>query len=211
MSLGFQSVAGHPCLFKLVKVVKDKEITIIIAVFVDDLIVTGNDNPQIEYIKKRMEERFALTDEGRLEYYLGVELEYKDTNTLVLHQRAFIKKLLARFDLDTCNSKKTPLDVNLNLSLKDCPETIDPVLQHRYRELIGSLMYLYQWTRPDLGFAVTFLSRYLHKPGEKHWEQARNVLRYLKGETPSLLWILVSEKKETQHSLCTFRFRLCWV
>ena len=147
----------------------------------DDLIVTGSDNCQVEYVKKRMEELFALTDEGRLEYYLGVELEYKTATTLVLHQRAFVKKLLARFSMEDCNPKSTPLDVNLDLSLKDCPDVVDPVLQHRYRELIGSLMYLYQWTRPDLGFAVTFLSRYLHKPGQKHWEQARNVLRYLKG------------------------------
>ncbi len=44
-------------------------------------------------------------------------------------------------------------------------------------------MYLYQWTRPspDLGFAVTFLSRYLHKPGEKHLLAAKHMLRYLKG------------------------------
>jgi hypothetical protein len=42
-------------------------------------------------------------------------------------------------------------------------------------------MYLYQWTRPDLGFAVTFLSRYLHKPGEKHLHAAKHALRYLKG------------------------------
>jgi hypothetical protein len=40
---------------------------------------------------------------------------------------------------------------------------------------------MYQWTHPDLGFAVTFLSRYLHKPGEKHLEAAKHALRYLKG------------------------------
>jgi hypothetical protein len=49
------------------------------------------------------------------------------------------------------------------------------------RLLVGSLMYLYQWTRPDLGFTVTFLSRHLHKPGEKHLQAAKHVLRYLKG------------------------------
>ena len=91
-----------------------------------------------------MEERFAFTDEGRLEYYLGVELGYKNATTLVLHQRAFVKKLLARFSMEDCNPKSTPFDVNLDLSLKDCPDVVDPVLQHRYRELIGSLMYLYQ-------------------------------------------------------------------
>ena len=99
-NLGFESGSGHPCLFNLVEVVHWKEITIIIAVFVDDLIVTGSDNCQVEYVKKRMEERFALTDESRLEYYLGVELEYTTAITLVLHQRAFVKKLLARFSME---------------------------------------------------------------------------------------------------------------
>ena len=83
--------------------------------------------------------------------------------------------------MENCNPKTTPLDVDVNLSLQDCPEEVDPELQRNYRELVGSLIYLYQWTRPDIGYAVTFLSRYLHKPGEKHWAQARNVLRYLKG------------------------------
>ena len=35
--------------------------------------------------------------------------------------------------------------------------------------------------RPDLGFTVTFLSRYLHKPGVKHMQAAKHTLRYLKG------------------------------
>ena len=42
-------------------------------------------------------------------------------------------------------------------------------------------MYLYQWTRPDLGYAVTFLSRYLHKAGDEHMQAARHTLLYLQG------------------------------
>jgi hypothetical protein len=63
----------------------------------------------------------------------------------------------------------------------DSPDEVDPRVQSEYRAIVGSLMYLYQWTRPDLGFAVTFLSRYLHKPGEKHLQAAKHVLRYLQG------------------------------
>ena len=75
----------------------------------------------------------------------------------------------------------TPLPLNLDLSLKDSPDKVDPDLQEEYRAIVGSLMYLYQWTRPDLGFAVTFLSRYLHKPGVKHLQVAKHTLRYVKG------------------------------
>ena len=37
-------------------------------------------------------------------------------------------------------------------------------------------------TQPDLGYAVSFLSRYLHKPSVKHLTQVKNVLRYLSKE-----------------------------
>ena len=143
-----------------------------------------------------------------------MEVEYKDSNTLVLHQRGYIKKILARFGMENCNPKTTPLDVDVNLSLQDCPEEVDPELQRNYRELVGSLMYLYQWTRPDIGYAVTFLSRYLHKPGEtrKHWAQASSQKCTEVSERHTRLWYslnqghdqIASQKAENQHSVCTF-------
>ncbi len=109
-----------------------------------------------------MNERFILTDQGQLEYYLGVDISRLDDNTLLLHQAAYVKKILNNFNMSECHSVKTPLPRDLNLSLMDSPEEVDPKLQNMYRAIVGSLMYLYQWTRPDLGFAVTFLSQYLH-------------------------------------------------
>ena len=53
--------------------------------------------------------------------------------------------------------------------------------EEEYQAIVGSLMYLYRWTRPNLGFAVTFLSRYLHRPGVKHMMAAKHTLRYLQG------------------------------
>ena len=81
------------------------------------------------------------------------------------------------------NPVKTPLTPGIKLSLQDSPDEVDPELQRKYQEIIGSLMYLYQWTRPDLGYAVTFLSRYLHKPGVAHMNAAKRVLIYLRGTT----------------------------
>ncbi len=122
-----------------------------------------------------------MTDQGELEYYLGVEVSRIDENTMLLHQAGYAKKVLERFKMTDCKATKTPLPRDLNLSLMDSPDEVDPILQSEYRAIVGSLMYLYQWTRPDLGFPVTFLSRYLHRPGEKHLQAAKHVLRYLKG------------------------------
>ncbi len=126
-----------------------------------------------------MNKHFLLTGQGELEYYLGVEVSKIDQNTLLLHQTAYAKKIIERFKMTECKPVKTPLPIDLNLNLMDSP--VNPELQSEYRGIVGSLMYLYQWTRPDLGFAVTFLSRYLHKPGDKHLQAAKHVLCYLKG------------------------------
>ena len=52
------------------------------AVFVDDLLVTGNDLAQIEIVKQSVATRFALTDEKKLDKYLGGELEDKDHSSV---------------------------------------------------------------------------------------------------------------------------------
>ncbi len=91
------------------------------------------------------------------------------------------KNILERFKMRQCKPAKTPLPRDSNLSLMDSPDQVNPQLQSGYRGIVGSLMYLYQWTRPDLGFAVVFLSRYRHKPGDKHLQAAKHILHYLKG------------------------------
>ena len=97
-----------------------------------------------------MNEIFILTD---LEYYLGVEISRLDAIYY------FIKSPRRRFSI-----------ISIWVS----------VIQYRLRcrAVLGSLMYSFQWTRPALGFAVTFLSKYLHKPGEKYLLAAKHVLCY---------------------------------
>ncbi len=149
---------------------------IVIGIFVDDLLVAGNSVSEITKVRELMNKRFILTYQGELEYYLGVEVSKIDQNTLLLHQTGYAKKVLERFKMTDCKPVKTQLSRELNLSLMDSPDEVDPEIQSEYRAIVGSLMYLYQRTRPDLGFAVPFLSRYLHKPGEKHLQAAKHVL-----------------------------------
>jgi hypothetical protein len=58
--------------------------------------------------------------------------------------------------MTTCKPVSTPLPVNLDLSLNDFHEEVDPKFQAEYCAIVGSLMYLYQCTRQDLGFAYLF-------------------------------------------------------
>ena len=181
IELGFKSVAGHPCLFIRITRIGNTVNIIVIGIFVDDLLVTGNSIEEIKDVREKMNKRFVLIDQGPLEYYLGVEVTKLDEKTTMLHQTGYIHKVLERFKMTDSHPANTPLPSGCKLSLMDSPEEVDTFLQREYRAIVGSLMYLYQWTRPDLGFTVTFLSRYLHKPGEKHMQAAKHALRYLKG------------------------------
>nr|KYP31422.1 Copia protein [Cajanus cajan] len=56
----------------------------------------------------------------------------------------------------------------------------DKVDEHHYRSLIGCLMYLTA-TRPDIMFAVSILSRFMHCASEVHLQAAKRIVRYVKG------------------------------
>ena len=58
----------------------------------------------------------------------------------------------------------------------DRSETDNP-----YGELIGSLLYLSSTCRPDITYAVPFLSWFMHKATKTHWNMAIRILKYLKG------------------------------
>jgi hypothetical protein len=94
---------------------------IVFGIFVDDILVTGNSVAEIIAVRDRMNARFILTDQGRLEYYLGLEISKLDENKLLLHQTAYLKKFLNYFNMSNCNSVKTLLPRDLNLSLRESP------------------------------------------------------------------------------------------
>lgn len=51
----------------------------------------------------------------------------------------------------------------------------------RYREAVGSLIYLSTCTRPGISFVVSKLSQHFNEPTVEHWNTVKHVLRYIKG------------------------------
>ncbi|TYK23174.1 retrotransposon protein, putative, Ty1-copia subclass [Cucumis melo var. makuwa] len=56
----------------------------------------------------------------------------------------------------------------------------DSIAQLEYYRIIGSLMYIMSYTRPDIAYAVSKLSRYTSNPGQDHWKAILRMLGYLK-------------------------------
>jgi hypothetical protein len=104
-----QVIRVYSSVLQLLEVNGGQVCAIVIGIFVDDLLVTGNSVEEITEVRERMNQRFILSDQGKLKYYLGVETSSVDENTLFLHQTAYARKILNNFNMNDCNPAKTPL------------------------------------------------------------------------------------------------------
>lgn len=158
---------------------------IILAVYVDDMLLLSNNVSLENGIVDVLKNAFEITDLGDASSVVGMRIIRNDKKkSISIDQSAYISKLLDRFGLSECNPVGSPMDPHQKLSSEDSPKSDDERNQmdeKPYRELIGCLMYLSHMTRPDICFATCLLSRFNNNPGEKHWGAAKRILRYLKG------------------------------
>lgn len=149
----------------------------IVGVYVDDLILTGENRNVIEKFKLEMQQKFDMTDLGLLSFYLGIEVKQTATSISVC-QTGYAMKILEKMGVGECNSCKLPMEPRTKLSKVVEGETlVDTTL---YRSIIGSLRYLVN-TRPDITFSVGVLSRFMEKPTTTHMAAVKQILRYIKG------------------------------
>ncbi|GKA83931.1 ribonuclease H-like domain, reverse transcriptase, RNA-dependent DNA polymerase [Tanacetum coccineum] len=153
-----------------------RDSTLLIGVYVDDLITTGTPKKEIDKFKAQMEEKFKMSDLGLLDYYLGIEVT-QTSGDISVKQTAYANKILKEAGMIDGNKTLIPMDPGMRLT-KITEGTM--VNSTEYRSLIGCLRYLLH-TRPDLSYSVGLLSRFMQEPREKHMKAIRQVLRYVKG------------------------------
>ncbi|MEE4247441.1 MAG: reverse transcriptase domain-containing protein [Kangiellaceae bacterium] len=169
---GFENSIVDPCLYTRTK----KDSTVLMLVWVDDILIAGSDKETVDVVKTEMKAKFDITDFGRLSYFLGIQFNFAQSEVR-MNQAVYVEKVLSKFGMTDCRPRLTPCDQNLQFT-NDDRAIIDVTL---YREMIGSFIYLMTCTRPDICWIVTKLSQFLAKPTSEHHAYAKQVLRYLKG------------------------------
>lgn len=150
----------------------------------DDLLLASKSKEAICKVKSALSKFFKMKDLGPVNEILGMQVEREgDTGSIKLSQRKYVNKIIESFGMSQCKPAYTPLISGVKLSKEmeaKSPDEKREMENKPYKELIGSLLYLANTTRPDISFAVGALSRYNINPGLGHWKCAKHVIRYLK-------------------------------
>jgi hypothetical protein len=147
----------------------------ILIVYVDDIVITGDDAEEIMHLKGHLAQEFEVKDLGHLRYFLGIEVS-RGTKGIFLSQRKYVLDLLQETGMIGCRPAMTPIEQNHRL-INDLGKSVD---RECYQRLVGKLIYL-SHTRPDIAFAVSVVSQFMHDPRSSHMDAVIRILRYLKG------------------------------
>ncbi|KAH9776932.1 hypothetical protein KPL71_006858 [Citrus sinensis] len=157
-SFGFIQNIDEPCVYKKIQ---EKFVTFLI-LYVDDILLIGNDIGVLTTIKSWLAEQFDMKDLGEASYILGIKLPRDRKNkTLALSQAVYIDKILARFSMKNSKTGLLPFRHGITLSKDQSPKTSEEIERMRrvpYATPVGSLMYVMLCTRPDICFAIGMVS-----------------------------------------------------
>ncbi|KAK9051967.1 hypothetical protein SSX86_028595 [Deinandra increscens subsp. villosa] len=170
--LGFYGSKTDPSLF----ILRSARTLVYVLVYVDDIIITGNNTQAIDHVIHQLSSMFTIKDLGQLHYFLGIEVVHQNSD-LILSQRKYILDLLRRAGLSDCKPVVSPMSPSHVLLPGDSPLLPDPT---RYRQAVGALQYA-TLSRPDIAFAVNKVCQFMQAPTENHWSAVKRILRYLKG------------------------------
>jgi hypothetical protein len=147
----------------------------IVLIYVDDIIITGNNDSAIQDIKLFLQKQFHIKDLGKLKYFLGLEVARSKAG-IVISQRKYTLEIIDDVGFLGAKPVDFPMEQNLRLT-NDQGEILNDA--SHYRRLVGRLIYL-TITRPDIMYSVNILSQFMHAPRKPHWDAALRVIRYLK-------------------------------
>eukprot|EP00794_Sanderia_malayensis_P015600 gene15600-biopygen13309 len=172
---------------------------LIIALYVDDMLIASNSKKMLRKEKEALKDRFKMKDLGEAHYCLGIQIMRDKANKkMLLHQKRYLTYLLQKYNMDDCKAVSTPQQLGSRLIANE-GNSVD---KQRYQALIGSLPYAVTGTRPDIDQALGSVNQFSSNPRHEHWKSSKRILRYIKG---TVNWgILFDGTKETNAQLGGF-------
>jgi len=129
-------------------------------------------------MKSELKQLFEMSDLGQMTKILGVKV-FRDRTRGILEisQEGYIEGMLQKYNMSNCHPVSTPLPKNVRLERAPSGDTSGIP----YANAIGGLMYAALGSRPDIAYAVQYLSTFTHAHSDNHWSAVKRVFRYLQG------------------------------
>ncbi|XP_021890654.1 uncharacterized protein LOC110809205 [Carica papaya] len=150
---------------------------VIISLYVDDILITENDEQRMEKLRTQLEQELRCQILGE-RLFLGMEIAQSEKE-IFISQKKYARELLKKFKLENCKVVSTPLILHIEPSKAKEEEM---VYEKEFRSIIGSLLYLTA-TRLDLTYAISLLSRFMNSARQSYMEIVKHILRYVRGTT----------------------------
>ncbi|KAI0496713.1 hypothetical protein KFK09_023037 [Dendrobium nobile] len=145
-------------------------------VYVDDILLTGNSNSDIQNLLRNLHNKFTMRDLSSISQFLGIHA-VSTSYGLHLTQSQFAQSILSRAGMLNCKPVSTPSQIQTSSSSNSSAAFSNPTL---YRQLAGCLQYL-TLIRPDIAYAVNKICQHMQSPTNSHFEALKRLLRYIQG------------------------------
>ncbi|MCP3662365.1 MAG: hypothetical protein GY696_07695, partial [Gammaproteobacteria bacterium] len=149
-----------------------------LAIYVDDLLLTGSWEEEIKCMQDHLLERFNGKAELEPRTFLKLELD-RNGGDLYLHQTDYCKSIVEMVYRCPTRPVYVPLDKGADLTSRKEDEDKLDVEKYPFRQVMGKLMYLSHMSRPDISNSVRELGHQMHDPCMRHWRGLQHLLRYL--------------------------------
>ncbi|GJZ35369.1 zinc finger, CCHC-type containing protein [Tanacetum coccineum] len=122
-------------------------------------IMPGNENKvHVDMTKEFLSSRFSMKKMGEADVILGIRIKH-ESNGIAISQSHYIEKVLKKFNYFDCSLASSPTDTSEKLM----PNNGQTISNLEYSRVIGCLMYAMTYTRLDIAFVVSKLSRIWQK------------------------------------------------
>jgi hypothetical protein len=155
---GFIKNVEEPCVYKKVS----GSAVVFLVLYVDDILLIGNDIPMMVVVKSSIRKSFSMKDLGEAVYILGIKIYRDRSKRLIgLSQDAYIDKILNQFNMQDSKTGFLLMLHGITFSKKQCP--LEPNEQERMRAIpyastIGSIMYTMLSMCLDVSYALSATS-----------------------------------------------------
>ena len=156
---------------------------IILLLYIDDMLIIGQNASRIDRLKKQLGISFTLKDLGHL---LGIRIicdTKEKKKKLWLSQEKYNETVLQMFQMEKAKAISTPLATHFKLSCKQNPSNEDEKKDMErvpYASVVRSLIYAIVCARPDIAQVVGSVSHFLTNPRKERWNIVKYIMRYLR-------------------------------